>query len=119
MIEIQRAETTSGYDAYNLSIDGHTILSNWNGDLDWILEMEKAIKNLFPHLINNLSAQEIQKHQDCTVLQAFVKHQEQYFKRYILGDFSVKNSFDYNYNPSHYFNYNIPQEDVSQEAIAS
>ena len=118
MIEIQRAKTTSGYDAYNLSIDGHTILSRYYGDLDWILEMENAIKNLFPQLID-LSAPEIQKHRDCIVLQAFIKHQEQYFKRYILGDFSVKNFFDYNYNPSHYFNYDIPQKDISQEAIAS
>jgi hypothetical protein len=109
MIEIQRAETENVYDVYSLSIDGHLILSKYYGDLDWILIMENAIKNLFPHLIN-LSASKIKSHRDCLVLKTFVKHQEDHFKRYILGAMGVNSFFDYDYSPSHYFNYSVPSE---------
>ncbi len=111
MIEIQRAEAIASdlctYEVYSLSLDGHLILNKYYGDLDWILEMENAIKNLFPHLLN-LSASEIQKHQHCTILKAFIQHQEKHFRRYVCGDISVNSFFDYEYNPSHYFNYEVP-----------
>lgn len=112
MIEIQRAEAIgkdgSAYEVYSLSLDKHLVLSKYYGDLSWILEVENSIKNLFPHLVN-LSASEIQKHQDCIVLKAFVQHQEKHFRRYIYGDLCVSNYFDHDYNPSHYFNYEIPE----------
>ena len=96
-----------------LCIDGYSILDSvFYSDFDWLTSLEAGIRKYFPQFCS-LSCDEVLTHPDLPVFKAYLQHQIKWKRRpfYALTD----STFDDNYNPSHHFNYSVPQEAIASK----
>lgn len=101
-------EITEGIEYGALAIDGHSILGGrFYSDINWLHQLKSKIEEYFPHFCN-MTADQVLAHPDLLVFKTYVKHQVSWHDKPFYR-FGSNESFDYNYNPEHFFAYSIPQ----------